>query len=66
MATKFKVQRAIEVHGNLQEAVRIGRVWETVVKPKRRAVAERLAQLNRIDARHERPIVTRVAPVRIA
>lgn len=58
---QFKVQKQVALKGRPG----IGRVWETVGTYKRTAVAERLAQLARVDLRHQRPVATRTAPVRI-
>lgn len=62
----YKVQERIATRGGRTESgVRVGKVWKNVVVCKRRAVAERLAQYQRIDLRHQRPIETPTAPVRI-
>lgn len=59
---KFKVQKQVEPR---RKQPGVGRVWETVAKGKRQAVAERLAQYARQDLRHQRPQETRTAQVRI-
>lgn len=64
--TKYKVQKCVALRGKLESGVRVGRVWQPVATFKRRAVAERIAQYQRQDLRHQRPIETRTAPVRIA
>lgn len=63
---KFKVQERVATRGKTGTGVRVGNVWQNVVVCKRRAVAERLAQYRRIDLRHQRPVETPTAPVRIA
>jgi hypothetical protein len=43
----------------------VKRVWENVVRHKRPAVAERVAQNLRQDARHFRPLTIADQPVRL-
>jgi hypothetical protein len=62
---KYKVQECTALRGKLPSGVRVGRIWQTRVVCKNRATAERLAQYQRQDLRHQRPIETRTAPVRI-
>jgi hypothetical protein len=63
---RYKVQQCVALKGKSESGVRVGRVWKNVVVCRRQAVAERLAQYKRQDLRHERPVETRTAPVRIA
>lgn len=49
---KFKVEKRIALTGKLPSGVRVGQVWVNVepkLRPKRRAVAERIAINARID-----------------
>lgn len=54
MKQKFKVQVCVALAGKLESGVRVGRVWKTVTvgRPKRRAVAERIAQNLRQDLKN--------------
>lgn len=58
----YKVQKQVDLP---RKQPGVGRVWQTVGTFKSRAVAERLAQYARTDLRHQRPLETRTAPVRI-
>jgi hypothetical protein len=49
MIKKFKVQKCVALAGKLPSGVRVGRVWETIGRYKRLAVAERVAQNLRQD-----------------
>ncbi len=62
---RYKVQKCVALNGKLESGVRVGRVWKNVVVCRRQAVAERLAQHQRTDLRHQRPLVDR-PQVRIA
>jgi hypothetical protein len=46
---KFKVQVCMTLAGKLPSGVRVGRIWETVGRYARPAVAERVAQNLRQD-----------------
>jgi hypothetical protein len=62
---RYKVQTRVATRGKTDSGVRVGNVWKNVVVCRRQAVAERLAQYQRIDLRHQRRPETRTAPVRI-
>ena len=62
---RYKIQECTALRGKLPSGVRVGRVWQTRFVRKNRTVAERIAQYQRQDLRHQRPIETRTAAVRI-
>ena len=58
MRKLFKVQKCVALAGKLPSGVRVGRVWETVGRYERLAVAERVAQNLRQDL-HDNPVAHR-------